>query len=388
MNRIGKIVIACDSFKGSCSAADVTRYLEEGLLQCRPELQTVKVPVADGGEGTVDALLFASGGKRISAKAADPLGRPIRADFGILPDGTAVLEMAAASGLPLLAKEERNPLITSTYGTGQLIKAALDQGCRRMILGIGGSATNDGGAGMAAALGAQFWDENGKELIFHDPAFPMGGGALSRLHHIDVSNLDPRLAECEMVVACDVTNPLCGVSGASAIYGPQKGADFEMICQLDLALTHYAEILKRDLRQDVAQLPGAGAAGGLGAGLMAFCGAKISSGIHSVLDALHFERLLSGADLVITGEGAVDHQTPFGKVPAGVAERAKAVCPDIAVIAVAGTLGEGYEKAYGCGIDHLMSIATGPLSLEQCMEQAPRLLKEVGCRIAHLTKLL
>jgi len=399
MKPIHKIIIACDSFKGSCSAIDVTNYLEEGLLRVRPDLCTVKVPVADGGEGTVDALLTASGGERISVSVNDPLCRPITAAFGILPDGTAVLEMAAASGLPLLSKEERNPLIASTYGTGQLIRAALDRGCRKMILGIGGSATNDGGAGMAAALGARFFDADGGEIFFGGEmassggtasvggAVPTGGAALARLSRIDCSGLDPRLRECEITVACDVTNPLCGPSGASAVYGPQKGADPEMVKQLDQALAHYADILKRDLGQDVANCPGAGAAGGLGAALMAFCHAEIRRGIDSVLDAVGFESLLSDAQLVITGEGAIDRQTPFGKVPAGVAARAKAASTHIAVIGVAGTLGAGYEKAYDCGIDHMMSIATGPLTLAECMTQAPQLLREAGERIAHLTKL-
>ena len=406
MSRIHKIVIACDSFKGSCSAIDATKYLEEGLLSYRPDLDVIKVPVADGGEGTVDALLFATGGQRISATVNDPLGRPHTADFGLLPDGSAVLEMAAASGLPLLAAEERDPRITSTYGTGQLIKAALNRGCKKMILGIGGSATNDGGAGMAAALGAKFYDSEGRQLVFDREAVSssaptsLGGAALADLARIDVSGLDPRLADCEIIVACDVNNPLCGPTGASAIYGPQKGATSEMVEQLDEALAHYANIVMGDVNSqssqnlavppcaETAELPGAGAAGGLGFGLMAFCNAKIRSGIESVLDMVHFEELVKDADLVITGEGAIDHQTLFGKVPQGVTERAKSVNPDIAVIGVAGTLGRDYDKAHSCGIDYMMSIATGPITLEQCMAEAPRLLKEAGSRLAHLTDLL
>ena len=381
MSRINKIVIACDSFKGSCSAVDVTAYLERGLKRVRPELEVVKVPVADGGEGTVDALLFATGGERITVQVSDPLGRPITAGFGILPDGTAALEMAAASGLTLLTRDERDPRIASTLGTGQLIRASLDRGCRRLILGIGGSATNDGGAGMAVALGAKFLDDDNRPL-------PPGGAALARLNRIDVSELDPRLKECEITVACDVTNPLCGHNGASAVYGPQKGAGPQTVRELDQALARYAAVLTRDLGCDVADVPGSGAAGGLGAGLLAFCGAQIRSGIDSVLDAVRFETLLDGADLVITGEGAVDRQTMFGKVPAGVAARAKAALPHIPVIAVAGTLGKGYEEAHGCGIDFITSIATGPISLEECMSDAPRLLTETGCRLAHLTHIL
>ncbi|MBR6501465.1 MAG: glycerate kinase [Firmicutes bacterium] len=401
MSRIQKIVIACDSFKGSCSAIDVTRHLEEGLLRYRPDLNIIKVPVADGGEGTVDALLFATGGDWIETPAADPLGRSRMASFGLLPDGSAVLEMASASGLPLLAPEERNPQITSTYGTGQLIKAAMDRGCRKMILGIGGSATNDGGAGMAAALGAKFYAVDGSELFFGTnsevlDASLCGGAALARLDRIDISGLDPRLNDCEIIVACDVNNPLCGERGASAIYGPQKGATPDMVKELDSALAHYADIVLRDVscgpRQSLdcslAEFPGAGAAGGLGFGLMAFCGAEIRSGIESVLDMVRFEDLVKDADLVITGEGAIDHQTLFGKVPQGVTERAKKVNPDVAVIGVAGTLGRDYEKAHSCGIDYMMSIATGPITLEQCMADAPRLLSEAGLRIAHLTDLL
>lgn len=396
MSRIHKIVIACDSFKGSCSAIDVTRHLEQGVLSYRPDLNIVKVPVADGGEGTVDALLFATDGQLIETPAADPLGRLRTASFGLLPDGSAVLEMASASGLPLLAAEERNPQITSTYGTGQLIKAALDRGCNKMILGIGGSATNDGGSGMAAALGAKFYDADGRELNFGDSTVPLGGAALTHLDRIDISGLDSRLEDCEIIVACDVNNPLCGERGASAIYGPQKGATPDMVKELDSALAHYADVVLRDvssksghcLDRSLAELPGAGAAGGLGFGLMAFCGAEIRSGIESVLDMVRFEDLVKDADLVITGEGAIDHQTLFGKVPQGVTERAKKNNPDVAVIGVAGTLGRDYEKAHSCGIDYMMSIATGPISLEECMAEAPRLLTEAGLRIAHLIDLL
>ena len=411
MSRIHKIVIACDSFKGSCNAIDATKYLEEGLLSYRPDLEIVKVPVADGGEGTVEALLFATGGQRITTAAIDPLGRPRTADFGLLPDGSAVLEMASASGLTLLSADERDPRITSTYGTGQLMKAALDRGCRKMILGIGGSATNDGGAGMAAALGVKFYAADGRELRFGPESYPMtsegkpsycGGAALADLARIDVSGLDPRLSECDITVACDVNNPLCGPTGASAIYGPQKGATPEMVKQLDNALSHYAEIVQRyvntylsggqatdhEAPHSAAELPGAGAAGGLGFGLMTFCNAQIRSGIHSVLDMVRFEELVKDADLVITGEGAIDHQTLFGKVPQGVSERTKSVNPDIAVIGVCGTLGRDYDKAHSCGINYMMSIATGPITLEQCMAEAPRLLKEAGCRIAHLTDIL
>lgn len=390
MSRIHKIVIACDSFKGSCSAIDVTRHLEEGLLSYRPDLNIIKVPVADGGEGTVEALLFATGGQEIHTPAADPLGRLRTAIFGLLPDGSAVLEMAAASGLTLLTPEERDPRITSTYGTGQLIKAALDQGCKKMILGIGGSATNDGGAGMAAALGVKFYDTDGIELRFDSGN--CGGASLAHLSHVDISGLDPRLADCEIIVACDVNNPLCGDRGASAIYGPQKGATPEMVQELDAALHHYSHIVMEDLKCDpncdLSAFPGAGAAGGLGFGLMAFCGAEIRSGIESILDMVHFEDLVNDADMVITGEGAIDHQTLFGKVPQGVTERTKNINPDIAVIGVAGTLGRDYETAHRCGIDYMMSIATGPITLEECMAEAPRLLKEAGCRIGHLTDLI
>jgi len=259
-----------------------------------------------------------------------------------------------------------------------------------MILGIGGSATNDGGAGMAAALGVKFYDTDGIELRFDSGN--CGGASLAHLSHVDISGLDPRLADCEIIVACDVNNPLCGDRGASAIYGPQKGATPEMVQELDAALHHYSHIVMEDLKCDpncdLSAFPGAGAAGGLGFGLMAFCGAEIRSGIESVLDMVHFEDLVNDADMVITGEGAIDHQTLFGKVPQGVTERTKNINPDIAVIGVAGTLGRDYETAHRCGIDYMMSIATGPITLEECMAEAPRLLKEAGCRIGHLTDLI
>lgn len=378
--KIQNILIATDSFKGSLSAIDVTRYIEEGLKRYRPSFDIVKIPVADGGEGTVDSILFATGGALRTVPVTGPLGDTVQASYGILPNGSAALEMAAASGLTLLEESRRNPWKTSTSGTGQLMKAALDEGCTQMLIGIGGSATNDGGAGMAQALGVRFLDKWGREL-------PPGGGALQELDRIDVSCLDKRVENCDITIACDVSNPLCGINGASHIYGPQKGADTEMILQLDRALARYAEIIKRDLGKDIRDIPGAGAAGGLGAGLLAFCNANMRSGIQSVLDMMGFDAIMEHVDLVITGEGSIDHQTLYGKVPDGVAKRAKAL-RGVPVIAVCGTLGKDYESVYGCGIDLMFSIANGPISLENCMKSAPQLLMEAGLHLGHLIEMM
>ncbi|HID06182.1 MAG TPA: glycerate kinase, partial [Armatimonadetes bacterium] len=257
-----KVVIACDSFKGSASAKEVGEALRDGILHIFQDAHVDVVPVADGGEGTVQALVDATGGKFITIRATDPLGGKVDATFGILGDGrTAVIEMAAASGLPLVPVDKRNPWVTTTYGTGEMIKAALEHGCRRIIVGIGGSATNDAGAGMAQALGVQLLDADGKQIGF-------GGGELGRLHRIDMSTLDPRINETEVIVACDVDNPLTGERGAAYVYSPQKGATPEMVAKLDANLRHFAEIVRRDLNKDIEHVPGAGAAGGLGAGLM------------------------------------------------------------------------------------------------------------------------
>lgn len=371
-----KIVIAPDSFKGSLTALEVADAIKEGVKRVMPDAEIDEVPMADGGEGTVQALVDATDGQIITEEVCDPLGNQIQADFGILGDGeTAVIEMASASGLPLVPEDKRNPMFTTTYGTGQLIEAALERGCRTLIVGIGGSATVDGGAGMAQALGARLLDKDGNEI-------PHGGGGVEHLDRIDVSRLDPRIAEATTVVACDVDNPLVGPGGGVEVYGPQKGATPEMVEKLDVYLGRYADIIKRDMGADVKETPGAGAAGGLGAGLMAFLNAELKSGIDIVIDASGLERHLKGADLVITGEGMIDSQTIYGKTPIGVAKAAKKF--HIPVIAMGGGISDDASVVYEHGIDALMSIVSYPMSLEAAMKNAHNLLADASERALRL----
>ena len=370
-----KIVIAPDSFKGTNSALNVARAIERGIRRVAPEIEAVIVPIADGGEGTVEAVLTAAGGELRDVEVVGPLGERRMAQFGVMSGGRAVIEMAAASGLPLVPDDKRNPLVTTTYGTGQLIKAALDAGCREVLIGIGGSATNDGGMGMAQALGASFRDAAGREL-------GAGGAELERLVDIDVSGLDRRVAETRITVACDVDNPLCGERGASAIYGPQKGATPEMIRRLDAALRSFAGVVKRRLVKDVIDLPGAGAAGGLGAGLMVFADGKLTAGINAILDIVRFDELLGGVDLVITGEGKLDAQTAFGKVPVGVARRVKP--HGIPVVAIAGDIGKGSEAVYAMGIDAVVSTVDRAMPLAEALAESRRALEDCGERVMRL----
>ncbi|MCS7265967.1 MAG: glycerate kinase [Armatimonadetes bacterium] len=375
-----RVVIATDSFKGSALAREVAQAIAEGLKVALKQADFDLVPMADGGEGTVEALVEATKGQVIPKRVTGPLGEPVNAFFGILGDKeTAVIEMAAAAGLNLVPPEKRNPLVTTTYGVGELIKAALNNGCKRIIIGIGGSATNDGGAGMAQALGAKLLDENGNEIGF-------GGGELSKLAKIDVISLDDRLKETEILVACDVTNPLTGPNGASAVYGPQKGATPEMVKLLDENLRHYAEIIRRDLGIDVENVPGAGAAGGLGAGLMAFCQAKLKRGVELVIQAVGLDERIQKADLVITGEGKIDFQTGFGKVPYGVAQVAKRY--NKPVVAIAGQLGEGSEKCREWGIDACFSIINRPISEQEAISRALALLRRTAEELGWLIKRL
>jgi glycerate kinase len=361
-----KILIAPDSFKESLSAFEVANSIEKGILKFKPDIECIKIPLADGGEGTVDAILNASGGKRISVKVMDPLMREIVSFLGILPDNeTAVIEMAAASGLELLSPEERNPFHTTSYGTGQLIKAALDHGCRKIYIGIGGSATNDGGAGMAMALGAGLLNAIGDDIM-------MGGGFLSDLHSIDLSEFDKRIMDCEMIVLSDVQNPLCGENGASYIYGTQKGADPEMISQLDSNLRHFGNILESVYGKRIIDVAGAGAAGGLGAGLMGFCNAKLKPGFDTISKIVQLEKAIEASDLVITGEGKLDYQTKFGKVPFGVAQMAKKMKKP--VIGIAGKLGKDYKELYNFGFQKIYSISEGIESLEYSIANAESLL--------------
>lgn len=357
-----KIVIAPDSYKESLSALEVAQAVEAGFRQVFPEAQYVLVPVADGGEGTVDAMVAATGGRKEIVTVTGPLGEPVEAFYGLTGDGDiAVIEMAAASGLMLVPPAARNPLRTSSRGTGELIRAALDAGARRFILGIGGSATNDGGAGMVQALGARLLDGKGREL-------DGSGGDLARLAHIDVSALDARLAECCIEVACDVDNPLTGARGASAVFGPQKGATPEMVQVLDANLGRLARIVERDLGVAVDQVPGAGAAGGMGAAMLAFFGATLKPGIEIVTAAVDLDTHVRDADLVITGEGRIDFQTVHGKTPIGVARVAKRHGKP--VIGIAGSLGAEVGVVHAHGIDAVFSVLGKPCTLDEALRDA------------------
>jgi len=371
-----KIVIAPDSYKGCLSALEVAKAMERGVLSVIPSAEVRKIPIADGGEGTVAALVAATNGQLRQTAVTDPLGNKIMAHWGILGDGkTAVIEMAAASGLPLVPKEKRDPRVTTTFGTGELIKAALDEGLPKIIIGIGGSATNDGGTGMARALGARFLNAAGQEVA-------AGGGSLAEICQIETAGLDPRLQTTEIVVACDVDNPLCGSRGASAVFGPQKGATPEMVQQLDAGLAKYAICAQQATGRDVAEKAGAGAAGGLGAGLMFFTPAQLKPGVEIVLDAVGFADIVRDADFVITGEGWTDFQTAFGKAPVGVAKVAKAY--NVPVFCISGGLGDGADDVLAQGIDAVMSICDRPLSLEECMAAGGQLIEPAAARLCRI----
>jgi glycerate kinase len=371
-----KIVVAPQGFKGSLDATEVAQAIARGTRQIFPTAEIKILPVADGGEGTVRALVQASGGHTVTTRVMGPLERPVNATWGVLGGGeTGVIEMAAASGLPLIRRDERNPARTTTFGTGELIRHALDLGMRRLIIGLGGSATNDGGAGMAAALGVRFLDREGDRL-------PLGGAALARLDRIDISGLDPRLADLQVDVACDVNNPLTGPTGASHIYGPQKGADARMTYELDHALENYASILERDVGKSVRDVPGAGAAGGLGAGLIAFLNAHLKSGVEIVFSAIDLDHHLRNADLVITGEGRIDRQDLFGKAPMAVAQHAHAL--GIPSIAVAGSTGRDYHVVYDHGLDAVIGTVNRPMPLDRAVAEAPRLVAEAAMRACRL----
>ena len=371
-----RVLVSPQEFKGSLTAKEAAEAIAEGLRRALPDAELDIVPMADGGPGIVQAILSARAGQEATCQAQDPLGRPVTAVWGLLEEGpTAVIEMAAASGLVLLKSEERDPRRTSTYGTGQIIQAALDADCRRLIIGVGGSATNDGGAGMAQALGARLLDEKGRDL-------PPGGTALRHLDRIDVSGLDPRIADSHVLVACDVTNPLCGPLGASMVYGPQKGATPEMIEELDAALAHYAQVIRRDLGVDIISLPGAGAAGGIAGGLVAFLNAEIRPGAELVAQIVGLRERLRRADIVFTGEGRLDAQTPFGKTVATVARLAKE--QGRPVVALAGSIDEGYPALRREGIDAALAITPGPLSLAEAQADAARLLADAAEQAARL----
>ncbi|MHB0911909.1 MAG: glycerate kinase [Armatimonadota bacterium] len=369
-----KIVIAPDSFKGSLTASEVADAVAVGLLRAVPNAELDIVPLADGGEGTVEALVRAAGGQVRRMRVTGPLGEPVDAFYGLLNDGTAVVEMAAASGLPLVPVERRDPRVTTTYGTGELIRAALDAGCRRIILGIGGSATNDGGIGAMQALGASFRDADGREV-------GLGGRELARIRSIDLSGLDARIARTGIVVACDVDNPLTGPRGASAVFGPQKGATPDMVSELDAGLRNLAELM-RALGKDVESAPGAGAAGGLGAAAMAFLSAEMRPGIDIVLEAVRFPERVRGAELIVTGEGRIDSQTLSGKTISGVLRVAR--CEGVPVLAIGGGVEKGGYELLNHGAVAVLPIVNGPMTLEEAQERAAELISAVCEQAARL----
>ncbi|MBW3093418.1 glycerate kinase, partial [Bifidobacterium sp. 82T10] len=415
-----KIIIAPDSFKNCMTAREAAEAIRAGFARVLPDADYDLIPMADGGEGTVQSLVDATGGELRYADVLDPLGRPIRAAYGLLgdmtvgsaasvstepsdhasragavdnraagattstlsPARTAVIEMSAASGIQFVDDETKNPLTATTYGTGQLIRAALDAGARRIILGVGGSATNDGGAGMAEALGARLLDEHGQPI-------PHGGGFLDRLAAIDVTGLDARLAATDIIIASDVTNPLIGPTGASAVFGPQKGATPTMIARLDANLAHYAAVIAAQLGRDVAHAPGAGGAGGLGAGLLAFTNATMQSGVEIVARTVRLAERAADADWCITGEGGVDAQTQYGKTPVGVAQAARRDNPRIRVVALAGRVdygpdGHALDPLHDLGIDAVFGITPAAMPLAHALADGPANLANAAENVARL----
>jgi len=363
-----KILVAPQEFKGSISALSAAEAAKTGILRVFPQAEVVLCPVADGGDGTLETLVEVSGGEVKTCSVQNPIGETIQAQWGAMGDGvTAVIEMARTSGLALLSLGERDPLNASTYGLGQAISEALDEGFRRFIVGIGGSATNDAGAGMAQALGANLLDDQGNTINF-------GGAALSNLQTVDISNMDSRIKDSKFLVACDVSNPLTGEEGASAVYGPQKGATPEMVRSLDDALSNFATVVKKDLKKDVSEISGAGAAGGLGAGMMAFMGAELKAGVDIVLETVNLRDKLASVDLVITGEGGLDFQTVYNKAPIGVARMASE--HNIPTIAIAGLLGSNFKVVHEHGIRAATSIVDGPITLEEASERAFELISD------------
>lgn len=374
-----KIIAAPNAFKGSATASDVAGAIQSGVMRVFPDAEVVQLPIADGGDGTLDVIIAAADGQYVEVEVLNPLGEQITAQYGLLDDGkTAVVEMAAASGIRLIDRAELNPMQTTTYGTGQLIKAALDRGCGQVIIGVGGSATVEGGIGMAQALGAKLLDNNGQNIGY-------GGGGLSQIARIDVSHIDPRVKDTRFIVATDVENPLTGETGAAAVFGPQKGATPEMVTQLDTYLTKYAAFIQRDLGKSVAELAGAGAAGGLAAGLVAFLDAEIQSGGDVVLDLLNMKTHLQNATLVITGEGKIDSQTAYGKGPAAVAKLAKQ--QHVPVIAIAGCLSDDADEVLAYGIDGLMATVDCPMTLDDAINNAPHLIEKAVARALTLLKI-
>ncbi len=373
-----KIILAPDSFKGNLTSLQVAAALEKGVKRVLPKTKCIKVPMADGGEGTVQSLVDATGGQFIRKRVTGPAGIPVLARYGMLADGeTAVIEMAEASGLSLVKGKQRNPLKTTTYGTGELILDAVKRGAKKIIIGIGGSATNDGGVGMAQALGVRFLNKRGKEIT----EFGVGG-MIDKIDSIDMKGLNPLIRKTKIIVACDVNNPLCGKTGASNVFGPQKGATPAMVKTLDANLKHLGKIIKTDLKKDVINLKGAGAAGGLGAGLVAFTNARMKSGIDIVLEATNISKHLKGADLLITGEGRVDFQTAFGKTPSGVAKAARK--HRVPTIAIGGSITDDANTVFAHGIDGLESACARDMSLEEAIAHSRAHLANAAERVIRL----
>lgn len=374
------IVLAPDSFKESMSAKEACIAMEKGIKKVNENIKCVHVPMADGGEGTMQSLVDATNGEVYSLEVVGPLGNKVQAEYGILGDGeVGILEMASASGIHLVSLEKRNPLITTTYGTGELIKACLDKGVKKLLIGIGGSATNDGGAGVIQALGGKLLDKDGNELGF-------GGGELGKLHTIDLTNFDRRLNDVIVEVACDVNNPLCGEKGASNVFGPQKGATSEMVNLLDNNLRHYSNIIKEQIGMDVLEVPGAGAAGGLGAGLMAFLNGTLKKGIEMVIEYAGLEEKVKDADMVWTGEGSIDFQTQYGKTPLGVATVAKKY--DKPVVAFAGRIGDNIDVLYEKGIDSIFGIMKGVTSIEEALENGKENIEKTAENVIRFMRLI
>lgn len=372
-----KIVIAPDSFKGSLSAEAFCKVVGREAEEVFESAEIIELPVSDGGEGMVDSLLAVTGGARITKKVKGPLFEEINAEYGILEGGAAVIEMAAASGLPLVPDEKRNPMETTTYGTGELMLDAMERGCREIILGIGGSATTDGGIGAAAALGAQFLDDKGQEV-------PLSGKGLEKIVTIDFSSVDRRWQKIKITIACDVVNPLCGALGSAAIYGPQKGADDETVSRLDRGLDHFERLIAGQRGEKFRDLPGIGAAGGLALPFVAFMGAALRPGLEIVLDVLQFDRHLQGADLVVTGEGRTDEQSAMGKVLCGVSGRAAA--QGIPVVALSGALEKGYEPLYGKGLTAAFSTWKSGEGLEWQMAHTEENLSNTARNLFRLVQ--
>lgn len=378
---MGKVfLLAPDSFKESMTAKEVCEAMELGIKRALPDAECIHVPMADGGEGTVQSLIDATGGVMIHKEVTGPLGTPVTAKYGILGNGrTGVIEMASASGIHHVTKETKNPLITTTFGTGELIRDCIERGITDIILGIGGSATNDGGTGMAKALGYRFLDKDGQEL-------PLGGGYLGGLAKIDTSNVLPQLKNITILVASDVTNPLCGERGASVVFGPQKGATPEMVRTLDQSLLHYGSVVRDQLGIEIVEVPGAGAAGGLGAGLLAFTNATMKKGIEIVIEYTKLKEKLQHADYCLTGEGGIDFQTKFGKAPFGVAQAAKSVNSEMKVVALAGYIGKDVEVLYDEGFDAIFGIVPGAADLETLLGQGKENVARTAESIARLLK--